>query len=760
MSDLFSRVSLFLVLTLLPAAGFAQAPGSTFDIPRGSLATAIALFEAQSKSSVTIVDSIALDQFESPGVRATLPAVDALKALVKGTGLTVNTTASGFSLSIADGPLRVEVSADITPYRPLDSATAMRTPTLLRDIPQTVAVVPEELLRDQRAQSVGDAVRNVPGVSVAQGEGNRDQLVIRGISSASDFFVNGIRDDQERFRDLYNVESMEVVQGPAAVLFGRGGGGGLVNLVTINPHRGTPSDASIEAGAYGHKRGTMRFTLPVGTTGALRIAAMGQDSGGFRDGFFLRRYAINPTLGLKFGARATLTLGFEHLSDHRLADRGIPSRAGRPVDVPASQFFGSTAQNDARSGVDSARASFEYRFSPSLVLRNTFQVGRYDKFYANVYPGSAVSAAGTFTLSAYNHTVDRVNTFNQTDLVHDRRLFGMDHVLLAGVEAGRQVQDELRYTAASITNVTLATSVRDANFAAAPLTVDRHAGGSVLAGYVQDQIALSGRWKAVVGARVDRFDVDVDDHIPGALDLGRTDTNVSPRAGLIFQPSRGASIYASYSYTFLPSGQTLGLARNTAEVEPENAKNYEVGTKLELMNGALSFNAAIFRLDRNNVKNTDPNDPTLLVLTGQQRTEGIVTSAAGNLTRRWKLTGGYANFTARVMRDTAAAPAGRQVGLVPRHQATLWSTYDVTRNWGIGAGVVGQSAVFTSFTNQVTLPSFTRTDAVTWYQLGRYRVALNVDNLFDTAYYPTAHNDNNISPGAPRALQLTLRAAF
>jgi catecholate siderophore receptor len=760
MSDYFGRVLLTIVVATFPAVARAQQAPVRFDIPAGQLSQALAAFEAASGLHVTLVDQIDASALQSPGVTGSLTPLDALRRLTAGTGLTVFATPKGFDLRVAASTIHVAIDQQATPYRAIDSATATKTSTPLRDIPQTVTVVPIELLRDQRAQSVADAVRNVPGVSVAQGEGNRDQVVIRGISTQSDFFVNGVRDDQERFRDLYNVESMEVVQGPAAVLFGRGGAGGVVNLVTMRPERGAPSDASFETGAYGHKRATVRFTLPVGESGAFRMATVGEDSGGFRDGFYLQRYGFNPTMGLKFGSRASLTVGAEHLRDERLADRGIPSQAGRPVAVPVSQLFGSRTQNVAESGVDSGRATFEYRFSSRLVLRNNFLTGWYDKSYQNVYPGTAVSAAGTLSLSAYNHDINRVNTFNQTDVIYTPRFLGADHVVLAGVEAGWQNQDELRHQAAAIPNVPVTDSERDANFAAAPLTVDRHADATVLAGYVQDQIALSGQWKAVVGARLDRFAVRVDDHLPGTTDLSRTDVNVSPRAGVIYQPSKAVSIYASYSYTFLPSGQTLGLARNTAEVAPENAKNYETGTKLELGGGRVSVSAAIFRLDRDNVKNTDPNDPTRLVLTGQQRTDGVVASAAGNLTARWKITGGYANSTARVTRDTTAAPAGRQVGLVPRHQATLWSTYDITRNWGAGGGIVSQSRVFTSFTNAVTLPSFTRADAVVYYRSGRYRLALNVDNIFDAAYYPTANGDNNISPGLPRSVQATVRVLF
>jgi catecholate siderophore receptor len=234
----------------------------------------------------------------------------------------------------------------------------------------------------------------------------------------------------------------------------------------------------------------------------------------------------------------------------------------------------------------------------------------------------------------------------------------------------------------------------------------------------------------------------------------------SPRVGLIYQPVSTTSIYGSYSYTFLPSGQTLGLAVNTAQLEPENAKNYEVGVKRDLASGRVNISAALFRLDRNNVKNTNPNDSTQLVLTGQQRTDGVVLSVAGNLLPRWRVYGGYANLNARIVRDTASAPAGRRVGLVPRNQLTWWSSYDVTNHWTVAGGVLSQTKTFASFSNQIELPGFTRVDGAVSYRLHNYRIGLNVDNLFDATYYPTANGDNNISPGAPRSLQVTIRAMF
>lgn len=759
MSDRFSLVFTLLAI-LCPVIVLGQEPVHKFDVPPGSLKHAVTIYQQVTGLQVDVLDAVKLEDFRSPGLAGDFDARTALNKLVEGTGLSVVPTPTGYVLRISSAPLRMQVDAETAAYRATDATTATRTTTPLRDIPQSIAVVPIALLRDQRAQSVGDAMRNVVGVTVAQGEGNRDQLVMRGTSTNSDFFVNGIRDDQERFRDLYNVDAIEVVQGPAAVLFGRGGAGGVINLVTNRPVRGMRPEAGLELGAYGHKRGFVQFGVPVGRSGAFRVAAVGQDSGGFRDGYYLQRYGLNPTFGMSLGSKTTLTLGAEYFHDERLADRGVPSQAGVPVDVPMSQLFGSRSQNKATGGVSTARATIEHRVSPSLVIRNNFLAGNYDKFYANVYPGSSVSAAGTLSLSAYDHSIDRLNVFNQTDAVYDTSLLGLSHTLLGGVEVGRQSQDELRHTAAAIPNVPVTASERDANFAAAPLTVDRHATGSVLAGYAQDQIAITRFVKALVGARLDRFSVSVDDHVGGAPDLTRTDVEISPRAGVVIQPTQTSSLYASYSYTFLPSGQTLGLARNTAEVAPENAKNYETGIKLDLLDRRLAITGALFRLDRNNVKNTDPTDPSRLVLTGQQRTEGVQVSAAGNVWRGLKVNGGYANLTARVTRNTTAAPAGRTVGLVPRHQANLWTTYDFATRFGVGGGLVHQSRMFTSFTNTVTLPAFTRVDALAYYRLGRYRLALNVDNVFDAHYYPTANGDNNISPGAPRSLQLSLRATF
>ena len=306
----------------------AQLPTYRFDIPGGPLDDVVAAFRTVTGFRVTVPST--LQAITSPGVTGVFTAEQALERLLSGTSVAFRLASTNAYVLEVRLTQSVEVTARILPYRPADSATATRTGTPLRDIPQTLTVLSRELLNDQNARSVGEALRNVAGVTVAQGEGNRDQIVLRGINTTSDFFVNGVRDDQERFRDLYNVQSLEVLQGPAAVLFGRGGAGGVVNLVTTRAMRGMPSEVSVETGSYDRKRATAQLGLSAGPSAAFRVSAMAESSGGFRESYFLHRYGINPTTSFNVGSATTMTLGFEHLHDRRLADRGSRRKPASP----------------------------------------------------------------------------------------------------------------------------------------------------------------------------------------------------------------------------------------------------------------------------------------------------------------------------------------------------------------------------------------------------------------------------------------------
>ena len=672
----------------------------------------------------------------------------------------------------ADGPM--------TGYRATRSSTFTKTDTPLNEVPASVTVVPAQLMKDAAMQSMGDVFRYVPGVLMHQGEGNRDQIVLRGTSTTADFYVDGVRDDAQVFRDLYNLERVEVLKGPGGMAFGRGGAGGVVNRVTRRPLFDSVGEATFTLGTHNQVRGTIDLGNKLGDSVAWRLNAMYENAGSFRNGFNLERYAVNPTVTFILGTQTALTLGYEHLWDYRTADRGFPSFNGAPYNADPGTFFGNADQSHARSVVDGFYAVLDHDFGGGMQLKNNFRVTHYDKYYQNVYPGSAVDAMGNLTLSAYNNTNQRTNYFNQTDVTKKFTAGGLDHTLLAGLELGHQDSSNKRNTGFfGPTGTAIGAVVSAGNpFAVATAfrpngtDADNHVKADMAAIYVQDQIALSKQWKIIAGLRYDHFKVDFDDRrtITPPVDLSRTDNAFSPRAGLIWTPNVRSTYYVSYSYAFLPSGEQLGLATTTAGLAPETAKNYEVGARWDLL-PKLTLSAAIFRNDRNDVRVADPANPGLFVKSGQQRVEGIELGLQGEITRNWQVYGGYAHLDGRIIKPissgtaaTAASvvPAGNKIGLVPENTFSLWNKFDLGQRWGAGLGLIYQSSSFTSFNNTITLPAFTRTDAALYYTFagGKTRLAFNIENLFDKKYFPTVDGDNNISPGAPRNGRLTLSTVF
>ncbi|MBS0338118.1 MAG: TonB-dependent siderophore receptor [Proteobacteria bacterium] len=664
----------------------------------------------------------------------------------------------------ADGPVQG--------YRATRSGTATKTDTPLNEVPASVSVIPVQLMQDTAMQGLGDAFRYVPGVLMHQGEGNRDQVVIRGNSTTADFYVNGVRDDAQVFRDLYNLERAEFLKGPAGMIFGRGGAGGVVNLVTKKPVFDRVLGGTATLGSRNQLRGTLDVGNRWGDSAAFRLNAMVEGADSFRAGADLKRYAINPAVTLVPGGSTALTFSYERLHDDRTADRGFPSRSGAPFNADPATFFGNAAQSNSVQTTDRFSAVLEHTLGNGWQLKNTLQVAHYDKFYQNVYPGSAVNAAGTLTLSAYNNQNTRTNVFNQTDFTKKLELGGMEHTILAGVEIGHQDSTNKRNTGffGAATGVVVPASnpfATATRFAPNGTDADNNVTANVGAVYLQDQVALSRNWKAVAGVRYDRFSVNFDDRrvLVPATDLARTDTGTSPRVGLIWTPTSSSSYYASYSYAMLPSGEQLGLATTTSDLAPEKAKNYELGARWDLRPG-LTLSAALFRTDRADVRVADPVNIGFFAKSGLQRTEGLEVGLVGQVTKNWEVYAAYTNQDGRVKNPistgtTAAVatitPAGNKIGLVPDQVLSVWNKVGLGAGWSAGLGVIHQSSSFTSFNNTVTLPAFTRLDGAVYYAFDtKTRLALNIENMADRKYFPTVDGDNNISPGAPRTWRLTL----
>ena len=526
-------------------------------------------------------------------------------------------------------------------------SSATRTLTLLRDLPQSVSIIGREQIRDQMMMSIADVVRYVPGISAHQGENNRDQVIIRGQNSSADFFVNGVRDDVQYFRDLYNLERVEALKGPNAMAFGRGGGGGVINRVTKEAGFQPYQELSLQGGSFGNKRVATDFGVVLGSRVAFRMNGMFEDSGSFRNHVDLRRYGVAPTVTWQAGKQTKLVLGYENFHDRRVADRGITSYLGRPAEVDIATFYGNPNDSKVRADVNLGSVAVEHQRGGWNVSNRT-QFGHTDRGYRNYVPGAVTVDGRQVAISAYDNATARLNVFNQTDISYGLYTGSVKHTFVGGVEVGRQVTDNFRNTGYFMNTATSVLAPFASPEIATPITfrqsatdANNHLETRLGAAYFQDQISLSRFVQVIAGIRVDQFDLRYLNNRNGDR-LRRIDNLISPRLGIVFKPKMAVSLYGNYSVSYLPSSgdQFSSLTVITQQVKPEKFENYEAGVKWDVSR-KLSLTTAVYRLDRTNTRSTDPNDATRIVQTGSQRTNGFEAGWNGSVTRAWRVSGGY-----------------------------------------------------------------------------------------------------------------------
>ncbi len=656
---------------------------------------------------------------------------------------------------------------DTAGYQTSAISSPTKTLTALRDVPQSVTVISSEVIKDQLMQSIGDVVRYVPGITAIQGENNRDQLVIRGNSSSADFFLDGVRDDVQYYRDLYNLERLEALKGPNAMIFGRGGGGGVINRVTKQAGFATVRELALQGGSYGNKRVTGDLEQPLSSFVAFRVSGVYENSRSFRNRVSLNRFGINPTVTFLAGKQTQIRLGYEHFRDNRIADRGIPSFSGRPSDSDISTFFGNPDESKVRARVNLLSGAIEHQ-KGSLNIHNRTLFGDYRRFYQNFVPGSVNKDETRVNLSAYNNATHRQNLFNQSDVTYALKTGSIRHTFLAGAEFGHQVSDNFRNTGFfNNTSTTISvpfvnpTIVTPVTFRQSATDANNHVVATVGATYAQDQIELSRKVQVLGGIRFDHFNLDFHNN-RNAENLSRVDNLVSPRAGIVFKPISPLSLYGSYSISYLPSSgdQFSSLTSITQTLKPEKFSNYELGVKWDVR-PSLSLTAAAYRLDRTNTRATDQNEPTRIVQTGSQRTNGFELGLNGNVTRDWKIVGGYAHQNAFVTNATTAAAVGARVAQVPRNTFSLWNSFRFLNKWGAGVGIVNRSDMYAAIDNKVILPGYTRVDAALYYTINeKLALQANLENLVNRKYFVNADGNDNISPGSPRAIRVGFTWTF
>ena len=675
-------------------------------------------------------------------------------------------------------------------YLTVDTTTGTKTNTPILDVPQAISVVTEQQIKDMAIRSMSDLVRLVPGVSSGQGEGHRDQITLRGNNSTADFFVDGLRDDVQYYRSFYNVDRVEVHKGPNAMIFGRGGGGGLINRVSKGASVGENLIAgTVSADSFGAYYIAADVNADLGNAG-LRINAFYERLNNHRDAFKGNRYAINPVIGAEIGEKVKVQFGYEYVRDDRVVDRGIPAgqltaiaasitNPLRPLADPSFRdtFLGVRGISDTNFEAHVLRFRAEAEVADGLKFSTQALYGDYDKVYSNVFavtPALLTLNPPTTQLEAYSDPTRRKSLVAQANLEWRGSTGPLDHVLLFGAEYTNQ--DTYNERINGFFGPGLGSSDRRTTIALTPkptIPTPRFISGvtgnsnravesqlSQFSVYLQDQISIGDHVDVIGGLRYDRFDLKAANLFTLAR-FARTDDLWSPRVGLVVKPIETASIYISYSKSFLPQSgdQFVNLDLTSAALEPEKFDNYEIGAKWEVRPG-LTVTAALYQLDRSNTRAAGPVAGTV-VLTGEQRTKGFEFGLTGRITDAWQVAIGYANTKAKITSTTSAAPVGRAVAQVPRHQLSLWNRYDVTKKLGIGLGLYHQAKQFTTISNAVILPSYTRVDGALFYKVNeKFEVQLNAENLTNTRYFPNAHNDNNITTGAPINARLTLNVKF
>lgn len=691
-------------------------------------------------------------------------------------------------------------------YRVSNGLSGMRTPTPLIETPQSVSVVTARQIEDQAANSIGDAIRYTPGIYSAQGEGNRETLVIRGMTTTGDFFVDGIRDDVQTYRDLYNIQRLEVFRGPNAMAFGRGGTGGLVNRVTKVADWHNIRDIRFEAGVFDHYRGQFDLGGGVSDAIALRLTGVYQNSGSYRDGVEFERWGFNPTASFRVGPNTVISAGYEHFQDDRIADRGVTSQLGGTlanpaefVDAPRESFFGDPENSPTGTNTDAANLYISHDFGGGVTLRNRTRYADYDKFYQNVFPGALNPAtsvnpaglpAGSYApgsivqILAYRQATQRENFVNQTDLNAVFATGRITHTLLVGGEFSSQDTRNRREEGffpvpgnavgvqaifAPLTSPQI--SRDDIQWRQIASSGDNFGTTEVLAVYIQDQIELSPMFQIVLGLRYEHITTDVTDTRTVGFPVGQqrnfraTDDLWSPRSGLIFKPVQNASIYASFSRSYLPRGgdQLTGLNVTNAALDPERYENYELGAKWDISPG-FNLSAAIYQLERDNViVLVDPNNPGAgTELGGGQRSRGFELQAAGNITPQLSVVASYtyqeAEFTRAI---SATVSTGARIPNAPEHSASMWGRYDVGPALAVAFGATYQSRRFAAQDNLVEMPGFVRLDAAAYYEVSEnIDVQVNVENLFNEKYIVYAHSNTNGTPSAPTLVRGAVNLRF
>ena len=665
-------------------------------------------------------------------------------------------------------------------YLYTDQVMALKTPTPILDVPQSLSVITADQIELQGFTSLGEIVDYTPGINTSQGEGHRDAIVFRGVRSTADFFMDGVRDDVQYYRPLYNLEQVEVLRGPNALVFGRGGTGGILNRVT---KKGVISEnftsSKLDVGSFGEFGMQLDRNFASGDRSAVRLNAFYETLANHRDFYDGNRLGLNPTIKFEISPDTTVDLSYEYVDHDRFIDRGIPTGSnGLPVKAFKDIVFGDPELNQTKLAAHLLRGALQRNIGDNVKGYLSVFYGDYDKLYQNFYVSryDQSSSPDEVTLDGYVDTTDRQNLILSGNLIGELTTGDISHTAIIGVEFIDTSSDQDRYNAywnttsddneifAAVQPIKLrggngitSSGASTINSFTADLNDDTRVGINVFSLYVKDEIELSEQFDLLLGIRFDSFDIEVR-NVPGDEIRNRKDDHISPRLGLVFKPQEQVSVYGSYSESFLPrSGeQFANINGNNNKLDPNTFSNLETGVKWDFAQG-LSMTAAIFKIEQSSPQVAD-NDPSTLDVIDSE-ISGFEAQLQGQITVKWFISAGFGTLDGEQVNRSGST--GLRPRELPENMLSLYNYVNVTDSFGIGIGVTRQADSFINNSNSATLPSYTRIDASAYYDLSeRFRIQLNVENLTDELYFPNAHSTHQATVGAPFNARLSIIGRF
>ncbi|QJR15157.1 TonB-dependent receptor [Usitatibacter palustris] len=704
----------------------------------------------------------------------------------------------------------VKVQGDADDFKTESTQSVTRTDTPLRDIPQFVNIIPQSVIRSQNATSLTDALRNVPGVSYAAAEGGTQAnqvFYLRGFPAGGDIYIDGVRDIGEYNRDLFATDSVEVLKGPSALMFGRGSAGGLVNQTTKAPGLVNKSEVALTLGDFDTKRITADVNGNMGDDNAFRIAALAEDSGAYRYPQDVKRMGLAPSIRFGIGHPLDITLSYYYLKTEDVTDYGQPSLTPAytgttnfqmPTMISPENYYGYKNHDFSNHETNIATAKIDWRIDKDTTLRNVTRYAVYERqVEATISTLAGTDANGApvtpntpleLLRVTRNHDGGRTRDndddvlINQTDITWKGSAGGMKHTVLGGLELARERLHRWNYILDANPNLagTQAPTSTTSFLNPDPSTqltytktpnVRAKAQGDSVAFYAQDQMELTAQWKALLGLRWEQYDAkaQTESYSTGVIATGpfsRKDDMWSGRAGVIYQPTDQQSYYVAAGNSYNPSGE-LGVYGGTgtnlsdpnSRLDPEENRSYEGGATWDFANG-MQLRGALFRNEKINARMTDPASNTV-VLAGKRRVDGIELMLAGHVLPNWEIYGSLALMDGKIVSGPDNVKGKTPLG-VADSAGNLWTVYKFGGGWEVGGGVRYSSGVWLNDANTGETGDYTVFDLTAAYVRPNWEIRVNLQNVGDETYYVGGYQNspNRVLPGSPRATTVTFRYTF